>query len=162
MIEDGDTIFLGPGTTVQKLAEEINHHTLTVITNCLPVFKILMKKQSLHFRVYLLGGEMRDLTEAFVGEMTNQLLNNLRFSKMFFSSNGVKDGVAMTSSMDEAYTQHLALNHSIEKYLLIDSSKIGKDDFSSFCELKELNAVLMDKNDLEKTEQVEKYVEVID
>lgn len=42
-----------------------------------------MKKQSLHFRVYLLGGEMRDLTEAFVGEMTNQLLNNLRFSKMF-------------------------------------------------------------------------------
>ena len=162
MIEDGDTIFLGPGTTVQKLAEEINHHTLTVITNCLPVFKILMKKQSLHFRVYLLGGEMRDLTEAFVGEMTNQLLNNLRFSKMFFSSNGVKDGVAMTSSMDEAYTQHLALDHSIEKYLLIDSSKIGKDDFSSFCELKELNAVLMDKNDLEKTEQVEKYVEVID
>ncbi|MDI9231651.1 DeoR/GlpR family DNA-binding transcription regulator [Staphylococcus caprae] len=162
LIDDGDTIFLGPGTTVQKLAEEINHHTLTVITNCLPVFKILMKKQSLHFRVYLLGGEMRDLTEAFVGEMTNQLLNNLRFSKMFFSSNGVKDGVAMTSSMDEAYTQHLALNHSIEKYLLIDSSKIGKDDFSSFCELKELNAVLMDKNDLEKTEQVEKYVEVID
>ena len=32
----------------------------------------------------------------------------------------------MTSSMDEAYTQHLALDHSIEKYLLIDSSKIGK------------------------------------
>ena len=55
LIEDGDTIFLGPGTTVQKLAEEINHHTLTVITNCLPVFKILMKKQSLHFRVYLLS-----------------------------------------------------------------------------------------------------------
>ena len=83
LIENGDTIFLGPGTTVQKLAEEIHHHSLTVITNCLPVFKILMNKQSLHFRVYLLGGEMRDLTEAFVGEMTNQLLNNLRFSKMF-------------------------------------------------------------------------------
>ena len=28
---------------------------------------------------------MRDLTEAFVGEMTNQLLSQLRFSKMFFS-----------------------------------------------------------------------------
>ena len=74
--------------------------------------------------MYLLGGEMRDLTEAFVGEMTNQLLNNDLVR--CFSSNGVKDGVAMTSSMDEAYTQHLALNHSIEKYLLIDSSKIGK------------------------------------
>ena len=82
LIEDGDTIFLGPGTTVQKLAEEINHYSLTIITNCLPVFNILIK-QTLHFRVYLLGGEMRDLTEAFVGEMTNQLLSQLRFSKMF-------------------------------------------------------------------------------
>ncbi|ESR05936.1 MULTISPECIES: DeoR/GlpR family DNA-binding transcription regulator [Staphylococcus] len=161
LIEDGDTIFLGPGTTVQKLAEEINHYSLTIITNCLPVFNILMKKQTLHFRVYLLGGEMRDLTEAFVGEMTNQLLSQLRFSKMFFSSNGVKDGLAMTSSIEEAYTQQIALSHSLEKYLLIDSSKIGKDDFSSFCELRELNAVLTDNNDLEKKEKIESYVEVI-
>ena len=43
LIEDGDTIFLGPGTTVQKLAEEINHYSLTIITNCLPVFNILIK-----------------------------------------------------------------------------------------------------------------------
>ena len=161
LIEDGDTIFLGPGTTVQKLAEEINHYSLTIITNCLPVFNILIKKQTLHFRVYLLGGEMRDLTEAFVGEMTNQLLSQLRFSKMFFSSNGVKDGLAMTSSIEEAYTQQIALSHSLEKYLLIDSSKIGKDDFSSFCELRELNAVLTDNNDLEKKEKIESYVEVI-
>lgn len=75
---------------------------------------------------------MRDLTEAFVGEMTNQLLSQLRFSKMFFSSNGVKDGLAMTSSIEEAYTQQIALSHSLEKYLLIDSSKIGKDDFHHF------------------------------
>ena len=146
---------------VQKLAEEINHYSLTIITNCLPVFNILIKKQTLHFRVYLLGGEMRDLTEAFVGEMTNQLLSQLRFSKMFFSSNGVKDGLAMTSSIEEAYTQQIALSHSLEKYLLIDSSKIGKDDFSSFCELRELNAVLTDNNDLEKKEKIESYVEVI-
>ncbi len=88
--------------------------------------------------------------------MTNQLLEQLRFS-----SNGVKDGLAMTSSIDEAYTQQIALNHSLEKYLLIDSSKVGKDDFSSFCDLKELNAVLMDNKDLEKKERIESYVEVI-
>lgn len=88
--------------------------------------------------------------------MTNQLLEQLRFS-----SNGVKDGLAMTSSIDEAYTQQIALNHLLEKYLLIDSSKVGKDDFSSFCDLKELNAVLMDNKDLEKKERIESYVEVI-
>ncbi|MCD3131847.1 DeoR family transcriptional regulator, partial [Salmonella enterica subsp. enterica serovar Enteritidis] len=75
----------------------------------LPVYKILLEKQTTNFRVYLLGGEMRHLTEAFVGEMANTILEKLRFSKMFFSSNGVKNGVVMTSSMDEAYTQQLAL-----------------------------------------------------
>ncbi len=38
----------------------------------------------------------------------------------------------MTSSIEEAYTQQIALSHSLEKYLLIDSSKIGKDDFHHF------------------------------
>ncbi|AND03446.1 TPA: tagatose-6-phosphate kinase [Staphylococcus aureus] len=58
LIEDGDTLFFGPGTTVELLAEEVNHHTLTIITNCLPVYKILLEKQTAHFRVYLIGGEL--------------------------------------------------------------------------------------------------------
>ena len=46
LIEDGDTLFFGPGTTVELLAEEVNHHTLTIITNCLPVYKICWKTNS--------------------------------------------------------------------------------------------------------------------
>ncbi len=55
LIEDGDTLFFGPGTTVELLAEEVNHHTLTIITYCLPVYKILLEKQTAHFRVDLIG-----------------------------------------------------------------------------------------------------------
>lgn len=132
LIEDGDTLFFGPGTTVELLAEEVNHHTLTIITNCLPVYKILLEKQTAHFRVYLIGGEMRHITEAFVGEMANAMLEKLRFSKMFFSSNAVNKGAVMTSTLDEAYTQQLALSNSIEKYLLIDHTKVGKEDLHHF------------------------------
>ena len=97
-----------------------------MITNCFPVFQILFEKRSLNFKVYLLGGEMRELTESFVGEMTNTLLKTKRFSKMFFSCNGIKDADVLTSTIDEAYTQQLALHRSLEKYLLIDTSKIEK------------------------------------
>ena len=75
--------FLGPGTTIELLAQLIERESLTVITNCFPVFQILFEKRSLNFKVYLLGGEMRELTESFVGEMTNTLLKTKRFSKMF-------------------------------------------------------------------------------
>ncbi|EUY69987.1 lactose phosphotransferase system repressor [Staphylococcus aureus M0420] len=126
LIEDGDTLFFGPGTTVELLAEEVNHHTLTIITNCLPVYKILLEKQTAHFRVYLIGGEMRHITEAFVGEMANAMLEKLRFSKMFFSSNAVNKGAVMTSTLDEAYTQQLALSNSIEKYMSTIIQKLAK------------------------------------
>ncbi|HAU5841674.1 TPA: DeoR/GlpR transcriptional regulator [Staphylococcus aureus] len=162
LIEDGDTLFFGPGTTVELLAEEVNHHTLTIITNCLPVYKILLEKQTAHFRVYLIGGEMRHITEAFVGEMANAMLEKLRFSKMFFSSNAVNKGAVMTSTLDEAYTQQLALSNSIEKYLLIDHTKVGKEDFTSFCQLNELTAVVMDYEDEEKVETIKTYIEVVD
>ena len=82
IIEENDTIFLGPGTTIECLAEIMELKSLTVITNCFPVFKILFER-SINFKVYLLGGEMRDLTESFVGEMANTLLKTMRFSKMF-------------------------------------------------------------------------------
>ena len=144
LIEDGDTIFLGPGTTVAFLAEALNNQRLTVITNCMPVFTLLMAKKTEDFQVFLLGGEYRQVTEAFVGEITNTSLEKLRFSKMFFSGNGVKDGEVMTSTLAEAYTQNLALKHSLEKYLLLDSSKIGKDDFTSFCKLRDLTALITD------------------
>ncbi len=162
LIEDGDTIFLGPGTTVAFLAESLNNQRLTVITNCMPVFTLLMAKKTEDFQVFLLGGEYRQVTEAFVGEITNTSLEKLRFSKMFFSGNGVRDGEVMTSTLAEAYTQNLALKHSLEKYLLLDSSKIGKDDFTSFCKLRDLTALITDvKTEDENYRSLEPEIEII-
>ena len=47
IIEENDTIFLGPGTTIECLAEIMELKSLTVITNCFPVFKILFEKDRL-------------------------------------------------------------------------------------------------------------------
>lgn len=161
IIEEGNTVFLGPGTTVELLAEEISNTNLSVITNCLPVFNILFKKKSEQFKVYLIGGEMRGVTESFAGEMANNMIETMRFSKMFFSANGVKGEDVMTSSHEEAYTQKLAIKNSIEKYLLVDSSKVGKEDFVSFCELRDLTAVIMDSKDEEKAKNIQQYTEVV-
>ena len=143
---------MGPGTTIELLAQLIDRESLTVITNCFPVFQILFEKRSLNFKVYLLGGEMRELTESFVGEMTNTLLKTKRFSK---------DADVLTSTIDEAYTQQLALHRSLEKYLLIDTSKIGKEDFTQLCHLEDLTAVVVDKNDEDNVQKLKAYTEVI-
>ena len=85
LIEDGDTIFLGPGTSVEVLSEQISNQKLRVITNCLPIFNDLLKKKSDTFKVFLLGGEMRETSQAFVVEMTNAIKERMYFTKNFFS-----------------------------------------------------------------------------
>ncbi|MTB64617.1 DeoR family transcriptional regulator [Streptococcus sp. zg-86] len=162
LIEDGDTIFLGPGTTVACLAEVIDNPKLTVMTNCLPIFTILSHKKSEQFQLYLLGGEWRQVTESFVGEMANTVLEKMHFSKIFFSSNAVKGKDIMTSTLTEAYTQQLALQHSLEKYLLIDTTKIGKEDFTTFCHLDDVTAVICDSDvEDEELRYLSTYTEVI-
>ncbi|MCU9534340.1 DeoR/GlpR family DNA-binding transcription regulator [Streptococcus sp. CSL10205-OR2] len=161
LIEEGDTIFLGPGTTISLLAEEITHKSLSIVTNCWPVFNILFQKTSPSFQVFLLGGEMREITESFVGDITNTTLERMHFSKMFFSANGVKGKSVMTSSVAEAYTQKLALSHSIERYLLIDSSKIGKEDFTTFASLTNITGIIMDDHETETMKRLRAYTEII-
>lgn len=161
LIEEGDTIFLGPSTTVEIFAEEIKNTNLTVVTNCLPVFNILSKKKSETFKVFLLGGEMRQISESFVGEITNTSLERMHFSKMFFSANGIFENDVMASSIEEAYTQKLAITNSVEQYLLLDSTKIGKKDFTTFSTLDNLTAVVTDSEDVELLNKISKYIEVI-
>lgn len=161
LIEEGDTIFLGPGTTVEYMAEEINATSLRVITNCLPIFNILSKKKTENLRVYLIGGEIRDVTQSFVGETANMILDKMRFTKMFFSSNAVNGSLIMTSSFEEGYIQKMAIDHSVEVYLMIDSSKIGKEDFSTFADLSDVTAVITNEDDDEKYKKLTKYTEVI-
>ena len=83
------------------------------------------------------------------------------FGKIFFGGNGVKDGIVMTSSVAEAYTQKMALEHSVESYLLLDSSKVGKEDFSKLCHLSDLTAVVMEESNEDKKQAIQVYTELI-
>lgn len=161
LVEEGDVLFLGPGTTVECLAKKIYHTSLTVVTNCLPIFQLLSGKQTENFRLFLLGGEMRTTTEAFVGELANIQLQNMRFSKAFFSANGVKDGFIMTATQEEGYTQALALERSVETYLLLDSSKIGRGDFTVFGALSSVTALVTEKKLEDGPEVDSQIVEII-
>ncbi|KXT77953.1 DeoR/GlpR family DNA-binding transcription regulator [Streptococcus sp. DD13] len=145
LIDEGDTIFLGPGTTIELLADEIKHEKLQVVTNCWPIFNQLYRRKTDQFKVFLLGGEMRANTQAFTGEMSQRIMDQLYFSKMFFSCSGVKDGLVLTSSIEEAHTQQLALERSKERFLLADSSKLGKTSFTQICPLSQVSLVLTDQ-----------------
>ncbi|PMB85163.1 DeoR/GlpR transcriptional regulator [Dolosicoccus paucivorans] len=157
-IEDEDVIFIGPGTTMEIMASLIDNRAITVITNCLPVFEHLNSKG---IKVYLIGGEMREKTKAFNGDMANEILRKLKFNKAFVSANAVNDNEIMTATIEEGNTQALALKNSGEKYLIIDHTKIGKIDFNSYYQLGYLTKLIIDKSENNLSE-LKRFVEVIE
>lgn len=65
LIEEGSTIFLGTGTTVEQMASMLPTFRLRIVTNSLSVFNLLEAREDCD--LCLVGGMYRRRTAAFVG-----------------------------------------------------------------------------------------------
>lgn len=144
IIKDGETVFIGPGTTLEHLAVEIKNRNIRVITNSLPVFLILHPSTTID--LILIGGECREITGAFVGSIAINNLQTLTFSKAFVSANAVYNNSIATYSELEGEVQRIALNNAVEKIILVDSSKFESYDFYNFYTLDRVDLIVTDKS----------------
>lgn len=142
LISDGETIFIGPGTTLEFFAEQLIDKTIRIVTNSLPVFDILKNSDSID--LILIGGEYRNITGAFVGSLTNQTISTLKFSKAFIGCNGIYQNDIATYNESEGQIQRIALNNAIEKILLVDNQKFNAYDFSVFYQLDQIDKTITD------------------
>ena len=71
-IEEGSTIFLGTGTTVEQMIPFLPVGCLRVITNSINVFNLLVPRESCE--LFLTGGAFRERTGAFVGPLAENAI----------------------------------------------------------------------------------------
>ena len=160
-IREGDTIFLGTGTTVEFMADFINLSYIRVITNSLPVFE---RFQLLHknYENILIGGNYRERTGAFVGGITNDSLVKLRFSRSFIGVNGINGGNVFTSSLEEGSTQSLAMQNASKRNILADYHKLGREDFYRFYSLSDIDTLITNcEADTDAVSQCEAHTKVL-
>lgn len=141
-IQDGETIFIGPGTTLEHFAKELRYKSLRIVTNSLPVFNIL--KDCTNIDLLLIGGEYRPITGAFVGTLASSNIKSLKFSKAFISANGIFKNSVATYSESEGIIQQLALDQSLEKILLVDHQKFDAYDFYVFYDTNKFDKIITD------------------
>ena len=84
----------------------------------------------------------RRRTAAFVGPTAEDALRALGIDAAFIGANGILDGDVSTSNMEEGRIQQLAFSKADTRYLIADSSKIGRRNFYTFCRLDSLDAVV--------------------
>ena len=127
MVQPGDSILLGPGTTTLALARLlVGSPELTVVTNSLLVAQALMDAP--HVEVILTGGTLRRSIHALVGPATEDSVRALRASQAFISGNGfsAERGLSTPSPLVAATDRALA-GAAQQVVVLADYTKIGQE-----------------------------------
>ena len=113
-----------------------------MVTSSLIAFNILQRNPAIE--IYVLGGQYRSRSGSLVGAVTEEMLAPIGIDKCFIGANGVSNGAAFTSNLDEGRLQSLACDRSGERYLVCDAAKIGLQDFYNFCNLERIDALITD------------------
>lgn len=123
LITPDDFVFLDAGTTTAQMIDYLSEKNAVYVTNAVFHGVKLMKKG---FHTYLIGGEMKESTEAVVGAAAIRNLERYNFTKGFFGANGIsKERGFTTPDVSEALVKETALKLCQEAYVLCDSSKFG-------------------------------------
>ncbi|RZI03270.1 DeoR/GlpR transcriptional regulator [Staphylococcus condimenti] len=142
LIQNGDIIFIGSGTTNEAINQYIKEMKLHIITNSLYIFE--QYKDIENMDVVLIGGRYRKKTGSFIGHLAISMLKNLHIDKAFIGVNGIIDDEATTANEEEGNANELILSQSTEKYLVSDSSKFNTRAFTPFYKVRDLDAIITD------------------
>ena len=86
IVEDGDTIYIDAGTTTEHMIDYLKNKQITVVTNGITHAKKLV---DMNIKTFILGGEIKGVTEAIVGVRAVKDLESYNFTKGFFGANGI-------------------------------------------------------------------------
>lgn len=141
---DNDSILLDASSTVYYLAREItNRNRLLVVTNGIEVAQILAKNPS--NTIILIGGIVDSNASSVTGLLSEQIIRELRVQKAFVSCSGFSLERGMTEvHIEEAQLKRKAIQTAQEVIGLVDSSKIGKEDLTSFAQIHQISYLFTD------------------
>ena len=142
LIAEGDTVFIGSGTTTDFIGDYLEGKNISIVTNSLPIFEKL--KDYPNFDLILIGGRYRVKTQTFVGQFANKLLQEIKVSKAFIGVNGIDGHNVTTANEEEGNGNAIILNNAIEKYIVADNSKFDSYSFYSFYRLDNIDAIVTD------------------
>ena len=154
--QDGTgSILIDAGSTTESLAELLAARTaaatsisgpgaeLVVITHSLPIAARLSAEPGI--ALHLLGGKVRGLTQAAVGQSTVEAARRIRPDIAFIGTNGIHAAFGLsTPDPEEAAVKAAFVQSARRIVVLADSSKLDAETLVQFASLKDLDTVITD------------------
>lgn len=138
------TVFIDSGTTCLEAGRLLRgRDDLTIITNSLP---LIATHEQFRARLLVLGGEMRSVSGALVGDLALSSLGRLRADIALIGASGlhVQDGAGATELLETAVKREwIARSH--RTVLLADASKWAQTTLVSFAGWEDFDEFYTDK-----------------
>lgn len=126
LISDGDSVFVGSGSTSAYVARQLtDRKDLTVITNALTVATELASADGV--TVVVTGGMMRASELSLIGHITEQALREVRVDKIIMGIPAISLEHGLTNDyLPEVMTDRTIIEMASELILVADHTKFGK------------------------------------
>jgi DeoR family fructose operon transcriptional repressor len=144
LVRPQQTLIFDVGTTVLELARALPRDLAAqALTNSAYVAMELSRRPSV--QVHLAGGEVRPDDLACSGPETEEFLGGFFADIAFLCAGGVHAQAGITDfyPREIAVRRHM-LQRSTERYVLADSSKLGRVALRRVCEVSSVSAVITD------------------
>ena len=160
LIHDGETVFLGSGTTVLETARHLRERRgLTVVTNSLPVLNALAGFKDI--TVVSLGGQLRDSELSFIGHITEQALAELRVGKVVIGTRGLSLEHGLTNDyLPETLTDRAILKIGREVIVAADHTKVNRVSTALLAPLSSMTTFVTDSGADKKFLQALKKLDI--
>jgi DeoR family fructose operon transcriptional repressor len=141
---NGGSVLLDAGTTTGRVAAILPaDRDLVVVTNSVAVAARLAAMPSISLQ--LLGGRVRRVTQAAVGEPTLRVLETLRVDVAFIGTNAISVGHGLsTPDSEEAAVKRAMVRSANYVVVVADSSKVGREDLMSFAPIDKVDVLITD------------------
>ena len=141
LINEHDVIIIDTGSTCEFIAKAIPKDLdITTICYTLNTFMEIYNKQS---RIIFGGGFFHKNSMMFESSESIQLISNNRASMAFISASGVTIDLGVTcENYYEQKVKIAAINSSLKKVLVADSTKFGKVRVAHFAEITDFDIII--------------------
>ncbi len=145
LIKKGQVVYLDAGTTTYEIAKRLmDIPNLTIITNDLEIARLLLESNA---NLLICGGLVQKSTGSMIGALANMMMDNLRVDIAFLGAQSIDDQYnVLTPTMDKAVMKQTICKNAKEKYLVVDSSKFGRQALIKINHLSDYTAVITNKS----------------
>ena len=144
LVEDDDSILLDASSTAYYFAMALSkHQRLRVMTNGFEAARELARNTA--NSVVLIGGIVNNDSSSVTGLLSEHIIEEMHIHKAFLSCSGFTLVSGMTEvHLAEAQLKRKVIDSTQELYALVDSTKFGKEDLTSFASPQKIRRLFTD------------------